>query len=201
MPSINMIASRRSEKQRFGRNARGLMVVVLVEVVLGIALGGMFTFKICDTKRRIADLDMQLQRLRPTVKKIEDYETATAKLEPKVQLLQEAQGKTLRWRNLLDKLATALPAQTWLTKLGSTTSTDKDEGEPAIINIAGVSVSQNQVGEAMLRLNTYADFKSVDLHYTQGSSVGTRKTVEFELAAALKDDKVKEGTTSDNRKS
>jgi Tfp pilus assembly protein PilN len=201
MPSINMIASRRSEKQRFERNARRLMVVVLVEVLVGIALGTLFTYRICDTKRSIADLDVSLQRLRPTVKKIEDYEAATARLTPKVTTLQQAQVRTLRWRNLLNKLATALPAQTWLTKLGSTTPPGQADGGPAIISLNGVSVSQNQVGEAMLRLNTYADFKSVDLHYTQGSSVGSRRTVDFELAASLKEDKAKEGVTSGNVKS
>jgi Tfp pilus assembly protein PilN len=197
MPSINMIASRRFEKQRFERNARRLMVVILVEVVLGIALGGLFTYKYCDTKRRVADLDVQLQKLMPTVKKIEDYETATARLEPKVQLLQQAQDKTLRWRNLLNKLSTALPAQTWLTKLGSATPANG----PTTISLNGISTTQNQVGEAMLRLNTYADFKSVDLHHTQGSLVGKRKTVEFELAAALKEDKAEKGAANGASKS
>jgi len=201
MPSINMIASRRSEKQRFERNARRLMVVILVEVLVGVLLGTLFTFRICGTRARIADLDVQLQKLRPTVKKIEDYEAATAKLGPKVQLLQQAQDRTLRWRNLLDKLATALPAQTWLTRLGSTKVAGQADGDPATISLNGISVSQNQVGEAMLRLNKYADFKSVDLHYTRGSSAGARQTVEFELAAALKENKAKEGATSDNAKS
>jgi len=201
MPSINMIASRRSEKQRFERNARRLMVVVVAEVVVGILLGTLFTIKICGTKARIADLDVQLQKLMPTVRKIEEYEAATARLAPKVKLLQQAQDRTLRWRNLLDKLATALPAQTWLTKLGSTTPPGQADDGPATVSLNGISISQNQVGEAMLRLNTYADFKSVDLHYTQGSSVGCRRTVQFELAAALKEKKAKEGATSDNGKS
>ena len=105
MPSINMIASRRSEKNRFERNMRRLMVVILAEVIIGVALGAMFTIRICNTHARISDLDIQLQKLQPTVKRIEDFETATAMLKPKLQLLTEAQGKTLRWRSLLQVLS------------------------------------------------------------------------------------------------
>ena len=70
------------------------------------------------------------------------------------------------------------------------------------VSLNGISANQNQVGEAMLQLNSYPGFQSVDLHYTQPSAVGKRRTVEFEIAAALKQDhKAKEDATSDNVKS
>ncbi|MDO8586540.1 MAG: PilN domain-containing protein [Armatimonadota bacterium] len=203
MPSINMIASRRSEKHRFERNMRRLMVVILAEVALGVLLGALFTIRICSTNQRISDLDVQLQKLQPTVRKIEDYEAATTMLKPRLQLLTDAQDKTTRWRKMLAELSHALPQRTWLTKLATNVPQPGQTGGGVItVSLNGVAADQNQVGEAMLRLNTYPDFERIDLHFTQGSAVGKTKAVEFEIAASLKqDDKAKEGVTNAGAKS
>ncbi|MDO8684939.1 MAG: PilN domain-containing protein [Armatimonadota bacterium] len=203
MPSINMIAIRRSEKKRFEANMRRLLVIILAEVVAGIILGGWFTVSMCNTRARIADLDIQLQKLRPTVRKIEDYEAATAKLRPKLELLEDAKTRTLRWRNMLAELSEVLPSDTWLTRLDTVVASGSDTTSGAtMVSLNGLSASQNQIGETMLRLNAYPDFERVDLHYTQSAAVGERQAIEFEIAAALtQDNKAKEGASGDTGKS
>lgn len=191
MPSINMIASRRSEKRRFERNTRRLVALIVIQMILGVVLGGVFTLRIFGARARISDLDVQLQKLSPTVKRIKDCEVATAKLRPRLTLLKDAQHKTLKWRNLLTELSHSLPEQCWLTKLGTSSPPPGQTGDMTV-SLNGVSINQNQVGEAMLRLNTYPDLKDVSLHYTQGSNVGKRKAIEFEIGAALKEEKAKE---------
>jgi Tfp pilus assembly protein PilN len=206
MPSINMIAARRSEKKRLEGNMRRLMVVILAEVFMGLLVGGFLTLKVYSTRARIDDLDVQRARLQPTVDKIGEFDKATAQLGPKLTLLADAKRQTLRWSNLMSKLSEILPNQTWLTKISTETplpgTQPVDQEGANSVNINGVSIDQNQVGEAMLRLNSYPDFDHVDLHFTQKSTVGTLRTVEFEIAAALKtNDKAKEGAHNDNTKS
>ena len=189
MPSINMIAGRRSEKKRLESNLRRLALVVLAEIAIAIVLGGAFTVRICSARTRTGDLDVQLAKLQPAVKKIEYYENETTKLKPKLELLSNAKTSTLRWSDLMDELSEVLPGGTWLTRMATAAdaTTPQQAGAPAmVVNLNGVSPSQNQVGEAMLRLNSYRDFQRVDLHYTQKTMIGQKPAVEFEIAAALK---------------
>jgi Tfp pilus assembly protein PilN len=205
MPSINMIASRRAEKKRLENNMRRLMAIILVLIAAGLGLGVVFTVRIYGTRDRIGDLDVQLAKLKPTVNEIENYEKATAKLVPKLDLLKDAKKGTLRWYDMLANLSQALPSNTWLTKIATSTDTSSQQkpGAPGAMTVSlnGLSVDQNQVGEAMLRLNEYRDFAEVDLHYTQKAMIGMRQAVEFEVAASLKDDKAKEGSQNVSSKS
>jgi Tfp pilus assembly protein PilN len=206
MPSINMIATRRSEKKRFERNMRRLMAVVLAEVVVGLVLGGWFTARIIGTRDRINNMDVQLQKLRPTVKKIEDYEAETGKMRPKLELLETAKGRTLRWYNMLAEMSSVLPSQTWITKLESV-DPGVQQGQPSengasTVNITGVAPNHNQVGDTMLRLNSYPDFEKVDLTYTSTEMVGKQQATGFSISIAMKkDEKPKEGATDANAKS
>ena len=189
MSTINMISARRSEKKRLESNLRKLVLVIAAEVVIAVLLVGMFTVRICASRARTGDLDLMLAKLQPTVQKIESCESETAKLQPKLDVLISAKARTLRWSNLMDKLSEVLPGQTWLTRIATVSDTAAShQAGPAlmIVNLNGVSADQNQVGEAMLRLNSYPDFQRVDLHYTQKTMVGQRLAIEFEIAAALK---------------
>jgi len=206
MPSINMIAAKRADKKRLESNVRRLMAIILALIIGGVVVGGVFMVCIYNTRSRISDLDVQLARLQPIVDQIETYEKATAKLGPKLDVLSGAKTDTLRWYSMLAKLSEALPTDTWLTRVSSANSTaaaQQSGGTGAItVNLNGVSVNQNQVGEAMLRLNTYPDFEKVDLHYTQKALIGVRQAVEFEIAAAMKNkEQAKEGTEDGSAKS
>ena len=206
MPSINMIAARRSEKKRLETNVRRLLAVIVAEIVVGVLLGSVFTIKILNTRARIADLNVDLARLQPTVTKIENYEKLTAKLGPKLDVLSDAKTQTLRWYNLMGEMTEALPPETWLTRIAtvSKTQTQEETGTaPAgiAVNFNGMSVNQNKVGDAMLNLNSYPDFERVDLNFTQKAAVGKLQTIEFEIAVLLKSDQEKEGAKNDAGKS
>jgi Tfp pilus assembly protein PilN len=182
MPSINMIAPRRSEKRRLEMAMRRLAVLILAELVFVIALGGWVFMKTLTTRASIAELDARMQALAPKINKVKDLEKKAAELKPKVDLLSQAKARTMRWYSTLDRLTQSIPASTWLTRLS--TSTDVST-KALVLNINGITSEQARVGETMMRLHSNPDFSSVDLHYTQRGTQNAMQAIEFEIGASM----------------
>lgn len=185
MPSINMIAPRRAEKKRLESNIRRLVVVIFAEVLLIACVAGLFISRIYSTHGMIQDLEIQLTKLEPDVKRINDYDKAIQDLKPKLDTLNAAKSDTLRWCRILDDLGTSLPAKTWLVRISTPPTQPTDTN--IVVNMNGVSASQELVGETMLRMHDIVeDFDKVDLHFTQKATGGLQTAVEFEIAASMK---------------
>ena len=182
MPSINMIAPRRAEKKRLERDMRRLVVVIAVELIFAVGLGGWVTTKIFTARSQTADLEVKIANFRPKVKQIEEYELATAKLLPKLDLLNQAKTGTMRWYNTLDRLTESMPSSTWLTRI-STGPVKEDED--MVLSLVGVSPTQARVGETMMRLSVNPDFQKIDLHFTRNKCVGLASAIEFEIGATM----------------
>ena len=190
MPSINMIAPRRAEKKRLERDMRRLVVVILVEFVFALGIGGWVATKIFTTRCQVADLESRLAKTQPVVRQIQEFDSATARLTPKLDLLNQAKKGTMRWYSTLDRMTQSLPPSTWLTRV---TADQAKEGGQTTLNINGVASSQERVGETMLLLGRHDDFSGVDLHFTQKATMGLTQAVEFEVGATMKpeDDQAK----------
>ncbi len=197
MPSINMIAPRRAEKRRRERDMRRLLLVIVAELIVAVGAGGWICTRLFTTNNRIAELDTQIAKLRPVVRQITAYRKAVKQLEPRMKLLSQSKERTLRWYSALDKLTQSLPSSTYLTKI----NTVPDAQNPLIakINLNGISISQERVGEAMMRLNEVREFDSVDLHYTQHTTVGSASAVEFEIGTVMKNGPQGKGADSNAR--
>ena len=145
MPSINMIAPRRAEKRRLEGAMRKLAALILVQLVFALALGGWVFMKTLTTRAAIAELNSQMQVLAPKIRKVAELDRKTAELKPKVDLLNQAKSRTMRWYNTLDKLTQSVPAATWLTRISTTTTT----GQPdVVININAPGGSPRAVAAA-----------------------------------------------------
>ena len=188
MPSINMIAPRRAEKRRLEQGMRRLVVLILAELVFVIALGGWVITKTLTTRASIAELNAQMQTLTPKISKVTALDKKTAAIRPKVDLLNQAKARTMRWYSTLDRLTQSIPSSTWLTHLSTTTNVAT---KSLVLNIAGITSDQARVGETMMRLQANPNFKSVDLHYTQKGTAGAaQQAIEFEIGASfVSDDK------------
>ena len=197
MPSINMIAPRRAEKRHLERDMRRLVLVILMEFACAVAIGGWVCTRLLTTHNRIADLDVQLTRLQPVVKQIEEYDKAAKLLAPKLELLNKAKDNTMRWYNTLDRLTQSLPQSTYLTRVNAKTN-DKN-GEGTTVNLSGVSISQAKIGETMLRLTSIPDFEKVDLHFTQATNIEGGSGIEFEVGATMRGNEQPKGAKADGR--
>lgn len=185
MPSINMIAPRRAEKRRLERDMRRLVVVIIVELVVAVGFGGWMCTSYFTTRAQIDELNVQLSKLEPIVKEIEQYDKATAKLAPRLELLNQAKESTMRWYNTLDRLTQCIPSSAWLTQI----STGRSRGTGSLtVSLGGMSATQAHVGEAMLRLQTIPDLRDINLHYTQERNSGEMTAVEFEIGAGMQGD-------------
>jgi len=186
MPSINMIAPRRSEQKRLEVNLRRLIIAILLEIVLLLGIMGIMFTRIYSVHAKIADMDVQQMKLQPTVRRIDECEKELSALKPKLETLTKAKNDTLRWCRVMDALARSMPDKAWLTRL--TANQPSDPASPNMtVSINGVAPNQNLVGQAMLRIHdNVTDFDMLDLHYTQKTNVGTRSAVEFELGAGIK---------------
>jgi len=200
MPSINMIAPRRAEKQRLMRDMKRLVLVILAQVVFLAVLGGFVFTKLITTRARVADLDVQLLKLQPTVRKIEENRKATARLQPKLKLLSQAKDSTMCWFNTLDRLTQSLPQSAYLLNFAA--KSEKNKGKSTEVSLTGISPSQARVGEIMLRLNAIPEFRDVNLHFTQRTNLGDLSCIEFEIGATMKggsqNEEVKQSGTSES---
>ncbi len=186
MPSINMISPRRAEKRRLESNLRRLLVAIVVEVMVVLGVSGMMVLKISSTKADISGLNADIDKLRPTLSKIEYYNKEISTLKPKLDTLNLAKSDTLRWRRVLDDLSASLPQKTWLTRLAAQAPSDATKPE-ILVSLSGVSASQQLVGETMLRMqDKVSDFDKLDLNFTQKANAGSRDAVEFQVAAIVK---------------
>lgn len=181
MPSINMIAPRRADKRRLERAMRKLAMVVVIQLVFAVALGGWVFMKALTTRVAISELNAQLQYLAPKIKAVQALDKRTAELKPKVELLNQAEERTMRWYETLDKLTQSVPQSTWLTRV----ATVSNPGTDPVFTINGLTCEQARVGETMMRLHSNPNFKSVDLHYTQKAALNMVQALEFEIGATM----------------
>jgi len=197
MPSINMIAPRRADKRRRERDMRRLVVVIMAELIFAVGLGGWVCTKLLTTSNRIADLNTEISKLRPAVKQIESYRKATKILEPKLELLDQAKGRTMRWYSALDKLTQSMPQSTYLIRINSTAG-DKD-ASATDVSLTGMSISQEKVGETMMRLHEVRELSGIHLLYTRNTTILGASAVEFQIGAILEDEQ-SGGKTTDAAK-
>lgn len=182
MVSINMIAARRAERLRLSRATRILSFAVCTCAALLVTVGLVMGGRILTVKYQTASVEAELVKLQPTIEKINAIERERTLLKPQIAVLDDAVLNTMRWHSVMADLQRSIPPQTWLTNL----SVERQAEGQERLRLSGVTVSQKLVGEAMLRLNQNQLYNGVDLHFTQSGKVGSRETVEFELAAHLK---------------
>lgn len=195
MPFINMISERREQQARLIRRRRQLLTVLLAEVgvLAGVfSLLGMGTMSL---QARLNRAQQEIKRLEPTLELIAKTERDTQALMPKLRTLTEAQQHTQRWYATINGIARCLPADVWLTGISSSQTQDGEKKRPTtVITLTGSTLTQQQVGEMMLRLNTIPTFEKVELHFTQQRSYNNFETVDFEVAARVQAPKEEEGT-------
>jgi Tfp pilus assembly protein PilN len=182
MANINLISTRRAERVRLTRVARGLIAAIVGTGVL--AVGTVAYLATCQfvTAGELTTAEAKLSQLRPILEEIENAERERGSLQPKLVTLGEAQQKTNRWNGILDGLKRVVPTQTWLTSV----AVEGNAESGRLLRVNGITANQSRVGETMFRLTQQPDYYSkVDLRFTRATKINDRDNVEFELAAQL----------------
>lgn len=194
MPLINMISERRQQQAQLIRRRKQLLTVLLIEVGVLASLFSFLTLGTMSLQARLQRAQREIERLQPTLDAIAKIERETQTLMPKLRTLTDAQEHTRRWYATINGIARSLPADVWLTGISSTQVQDTEKkGQTTVITLTGSTLSQQQVGEMMLRLNTIPTFEKVELHFTQQRSYNNFETVDFEVAARVQKPATEEG--------
>lgn len=189
-----MIAARREEKRRGERNSRKLLYGIAGESGAVALLAVVLIGRIVVMQGQVGELNDKAAKLQPRVTLIQQLQNQTAALVPKVQTLDGAKADTLFWYGGFYAVTTSLPAQTWLTALGTGTAAGgataptpgASSGEDPTLNISGVAMSQAAVGEAMLKMNQSHALDHVDLAFVQQQKIGDKDAVGFQMTVHLK---------------
>lgn len=203
MPSINMIAARRAEKKRIEKMVYVTLLAIVGEVALSLGVLGFMTARVHAANSNIRQLDSQMVKLKPTVERIQRYETEIKDLNPRLELLSQSREQTLLWYTIMHDLASSMPENTWLTGVATMMSVDASASASgtkvapkATLNLNGTTSSQKLVGEAMLKLNECPEFEQVDLAFTQESANLNGKSLQFQIAAKVRSSASQKGGES-----
>ena len=190
-----MIAGRRAEKRRQQQTLKRLVYGLGAEALCFSVAVSVLSLQAAMVRGRIGDLSAQLTKLGPQVAQINALEAATTALEPKVQTLDGAKADTLFWYGNLSAITRSLPQSAWLTSLstvaapvipGANAVPGGGAGTDPTVSVAGVTLTQAQVGEAMLRMNQSPGLDHVDLAFVQQQKTGDTDTVSFQMTVHLK---------------
>ena len=189
-----MIAARREEKRRGERNLRKLLYGIAGESGAVALLAVVLVGRIVVMQGQVGDLSDKIAKLQPRVTLIQQLQNQTAALVPKVQTLDGAKADTLFWYGGFYAVTTSLPAQAWLTALGTGTAAGggaaptpgASSGADPTLNISGVAMSQAAVGAAMLKMNQSQALDHVDLAFVQQQKIGDVDAVGFQMTVHLK---------------
>ncbi len=211
MPSVNMIAARRAEKQRLEQSTRKIVYAIVAEAGLALLLASVFTLRFVTVHNQISELNGQIKSLAPRVAQIQQLQEDTDKLQPKLTALNTARDTTMFWYSTLESLSSSLTPSTWLTGLTTagvatptapapfaavattaTTSTTAAPGPAAApaagasITLQGMSTSQSEVGKTMLAMNKEPSVGQVTLNFVQHAQIGKQDLVNFAVVIQLK---------------
>ena len=191
MPSINMIAARRTEKRRQEQNIRKLAYSIATEAGVTAVIVSIMVLRLTAVSGRISDLNAEVAKLQPTVTQIQQMQKETQALQPKVATLDGAKADTLFWYNNLCAVTSCLPPKTWLTALntagggGDGSPGTAGSGDPQL-SLSGVALNQATVGTAILTMNQSPNLDHVDLSTVQQQKTGAVSTVSFQMTVHLK---------------
>ncbi len=182
MPMVNLIQEQRLAAQRVEKQARAGFFGFAATGIAVVAAYGFLLFQNTAAAGEEAKLRADRQKLAPTVAKIEANEKELLDLEPRLKTLSDAQMASDRWAGILAHLSQQTPKDVWLTSMRSNMS---DPTKPILVSFLGVGLSQDPIGEFMMRIQNEKDLDNVNLRFTQEKIVNNNHTTEFEIAAEI----------------
>ena len=124
----------------------------------------------------------QIEHANPIIEQTLNNQRQTKMLMPRLTTLENAQETTERWSRVLEHVSTQTPPQVWLTGVRCQAP---DPTKPILVSFQGLSLSQEPVGELILRLQNCADLDRLTLKYTQEKLIEQSKATEFMVEADL----------------
>lgn len=182
MPFINLIQEQQFTVRQNERKSRGLFFTFAGVLCSSVLAAGYLFIEAGQLADKEQQLKQKLEKLQPQIQQTEVNSRQIAVIAPKLTTLESAQKTTQKWTRILDHLSRNMPDSVWLTNLRCVAS---DPTKPIQLTLNGLSVTQEGVGDLILRTQRSAELENVQLKFTQEKIVETSKGIEFEIAADL----------------
>jgi Tfp pilus assembly protein PilN len=177
MITINLLAPGR--RRRVGPTPGTFLAVLgTALVIVALVAWTLYLGVRADTlKREVADLNKQIEALRPAVAEVDALERTITRLQQRQALLQALLASQLPASDTLEALRVVMPREVWL--VSATTSTTRG------VLFDGYTFSYKSVARFMVALSDSARFRNIDLTSTQKEKLGEREVVKFQVIGEL----------------
>lgn len=182
MPFINLIEEQRQAVRKRDRQLRIMVLGVLGIAALAFLTAGYFTFEAVRLRMQIGELQAKKTRLQPTMDALAAAQEEEGRLGPRIETLESAVEDTGRWTEILAYLALNTPDNLTLNALRCSPPSPT---EPVTVSFQGLSANQETVGAYIVRLEANKELIDTQLRFTQEQLDGTKKSIQFEVAAVL----------------
>jgi type IV pilus assembly protein PilN len=171
MIKINLLPVRAAKKKETFMNQIyvGILVLVLTFGVMGWRAFSQKA-KIADTEKEITARKKELDDLKETVKKVQEFEAKKAVLQQKITTIETLEAGRDRFIQLIDQISQAIPGGAWV---GSVTIRST-KGGAAAIALKGSAYEKDDVGIFISNLSARSQFiKDVQLGGLNQASAGS----------------------------
>lgn len=157
------VASRGSTAKSGGgfNSARSADMALLIVALLGVAVAlGHFLWlrhQINVEKERVADAQVEVDRLEPIIKEVEAFKAKKARLENKVEVITDLKANQQGPVQIMDKVSSALPQLTWLGKMDVTQNR---------LRLTGEAFNTNAIAQFIENLDRVPEFNEPILRDT-----------------------------------
>ncbi|MCC6686128.1 MAG: PilN domain-containing protein [Fimbriimonadaceae bacterium] len=182
MPLINLIHEQRQATRNNERKERMALAGLIATAVVCAGAWGSIWFAGENTKNEAAELQAQVDKLKPIKQAIQASEMQFNALSPRLATLQDAAMSTQRWGRVMDHLSHNVPTGVWLTQVKCMQAAVTD---PVSIELQGLAPSQELASEFILRVQASEDLENVVLKSTSGDQVNERQLIRFEVKGDL----------------
>ncbi|MCH2171172.1 PilN domain-containing protein [Myxococcota bacterium] len=176
MLEINLLPIREARRRA---GLRKQAVQLSVGLALTVACIGTVHFHItrdiAESRARIAQMQSDIDRLKPQIEQVAVFRKKKAALTEKIRVIDGLVEARTGPVKLLGELASRTPERLWLTELQS---------QGTAITMEGLSLDNDLVADFLTQLQESSYFTAVDLNRTKlGNAVDGLKLVEFSIRA------------------
>jgi Tfp pilus assembly protein PilN len=199
MPIINLIQEQRIADQKRDQGVRIALFALSGTFALGFLGYGILMFQRQALLAEQSRLQSEIAANEPVMAQIDACVKTEDSLKPRVTTLEEAQKVSNKWEDILTRLQTQTPIDTWLTGLQCPQVPDD---QPISLVFSGTGRSQEPISEFILRAQNQPYLDSVQLHFTQEKRAASGgKAIDFEMGAQISGSAEKKESLDQEQKS
>lgn len=174
---INLLEPERRRRRRIGPVGIGLAVLAGVVLLLA-GVGIVLQVRIAGMRSRLAEVQAEVERLRPEALQVERMKRAVGALHRRETLIRQFFTAQIPAAEALLDLSLAIPRDIWVTQF-------LVQGGRAV-QVDGVAAQDNEsVALFMVNLDQSPHFRNVDLSVSERQRIGKQDVMRFSLTAEL----------------